>query len=272
MGDSTAIFVGQTLAIPDGLTWPGESAYWSAHVVRRGETLASIAQAFGVKATDLARINGIADPSLIKAGQVLVIPVDAVVATAVLVTALPTPTLTRTPLPTLKPATAASLLPTPTRSVSPLAMPSPQPATPTRTITPSAAPSDMAGWPNTAVALINQKRAAHGLPALRISPELMRAAQAHADECKTRDWCGHVTADGADTRTRLVRAGYTPTFYGENWVQSNEPASAVNWWYNEKPPNDPHRQNLLNTHYADIGIGIAKADFGYYFIANFGNR
>ena len=133
-------------------------------------------------------------------------------------------------------------------------------------------PGDIAGWPNTVVSLVNQKRAAHGLPSYRISPELMRAAQAHADDCKVHEWCGHTGSDGSDTRTRLIRAGYTPTFYGENWVQGKDPTSAVNWWYNETPPNDPHRKNLLNTHYADIGIGIAKADYGYYFIANFGSR
>jgi uncharacterized protein YkwD len=268
MGESTLLLVGKTLTIPSGPTWPGESAFWIVHVVKAGETLASIGQTFDVKTSDLTRINGIADPALIKTGQAIVIPLDSVRVAA----ASPTPTRTPTRTPTSKPTRMTSPLVTPLRAVSPLATPLPKTATSTVTVAPTMMPGDIAGWPNMVVSLINQKRAAHGLPPYHISPELMRAAQAHADDCKAHEWCGHTGSDGSDTRTRLVRAGYTPTFCGENWVQTKDPASAVNWWYNETPPNDPHRQNLLNTRYADIGIGIAKADFGYYFIANFASH
>ncbi len=44
------------------------------HVVRSGETLASIARQYGVSASALARANGIANPDLIRVGQRLVIP------------------------------------------------------------------------------------------------------------------------------------------------------------------------------------------------------
>lgn len=44
------------------------------HVVRSGETLASIARQYGVSASALARANGITNPDLIWAGQRLVIP------------------------------------------------------------------------------------------------------------------------------------------------------------------------------------------------------
>lgn len=44
------------------------------HVVRSGETLASIARQHGVSASALARANGIANPDLIRVGQRLVIP------------------------------------------------------------------------------------------------------------------------------------------------------------------------------------------------------
>ncbi len=44
------------------------------HVVRRGETLWRIARSYGVPLLELARANGIADPSRIRAGQRLTIP------------------------------------------------------------------------------------------------------------------------------------------------------------------------------------------------------
>ena len=43
-------------------------------VVRRGDSLYSIAKKFGVKADELAYINGLSDPSRLSVGQTLVIP------------------------------------------------------------------------------------------------------------------------------------------------------------------------------------------------------
>lgn len=52
------------------------------HVVRAGDTLASIAKTYGVSASALARANGISNPDLIRVGQRLVIPRGASGATA----------------------------------------------------------------------------------------------------------------------------------------------------------------------------------------------
>jgi uncharacterized protein YkwD len=35
---------------------------------------------------------------------------------------------------------------------------------------------------------------------------------------------------------------------------------------------DPHRSNILNPMYQDVGIGIVKAGWGYYFFVDFGGR
>jgi len=53
---------------------PGLYAQERVHTVQKGETLYSIARAFGVKADDLVKYNGITDPSRILAGQTLKIP------------------------------------------------------------------------------------------------------------------------------------------------------------------------------------------------------
>jgi uncharacterized protein YkwD len=267
LGESTALRAGQTLIIPTGPTWPGESPFWIIHIVQPGETLGNIAQTFRVTTGDLTRVNGIADPALLKTGQAIVIPLNAI--WVAVVSPTPTPTKIRLAAPLSLLATPVSPLATPTlpRVTSP-----PRPATATVTRTSVPMPSDIATWPGIVVVLINQKRAAHALPPYAVAPELMRAAQAHADDCSRHNWCGHTGPDGSDTKTRLIRVGYIPTFWGENWIQTKDPVKAVEWWYNETPPNDPHRKNLLNTNYSDIGIGVAKADFGYYFIANFGSR
>lgn len=45
-----------------------------AHVVTRGETLSEVAGRLGVSVSDLARVNGIANPDRIRAGRRLVVP------------------------------------------------------------------------------------------------------------------------------------------------------------------------------------------------------
>jgi uncharacterized protein YkwD len=266
LGESDLLRAGQTLAIPTSLQWEGELPYWIVHTVQRGETVSGIAQAFDLTASDVLRVNAIADPGQIRPGQSIVIPLDSLQVAAVPPTPTPKPAPTRKPTPT---SAAPRVL------TSPLPSPLPRPPTSTTTVptpAPIAIPSDIAAWPGTVVTLINQKRAAHGLPPYSIAPELVRAAQAHAADCTKRGWCGHVGSDGADTKTREIRAGYNPTAWGENWVQAFDPVKAVEWWYNETPPNDPHRKNLLHTRYTQIGIGITPAGNGYYFIADFGSR
>jgi LysM repeat protein len=46
----------------------------SIYTVKAGDTLGAIAARFGTTATALAKLNGIADPSYIRVGQVLRLP------------------------------------------------------------------------------------------------------------------------------------------------------------------------------------------------------
>lgn len=56
------------------LAAPTSAGPGGTHVVRAGETLASIARQYGVSASAIASANGITNPDLIRAGQKLVIP------------------------------------------------------------------------------------------------------------------------------------------------------------------------------------------------------
>ena len=76
--NSNYIWVGQRLTIPGsssssqgGGTIPSSS---SVHVVRRGETLASIARRYGTSVAAMATLNGLRNPNLIFVGQRLNIP------------------------------------------------------------------------------------------------------------------------------------------------------------------------------------------------------
>ena len=276
MGNSQSLRAGQTLDLPTGPRFEGESAYWVVHVVQKGDTLGTIAQAFGLTQNDIARVNGLSDPSLVRLGQNLVIPLDTFRVAAVPPTPSNTATPTRQPTPTTRPAQTSQTAPTgqpaPTSQATtlPLATATTGPAAPTAT--PGSVPSDVAAWSNLVVSLINDKRADVLLKRYKVSPLLTQAAQAHANDCSSRGWCSHVGSDGSDTRTRIMRTGYAPSAFGENWVQANDPASAFAYWYNETPPNDPHRQNLLHDTYTEIGVGVARSGQAYYFVVDFGSR
>jgi uncharacterized protein YkwD len=275
LGESQSLRAGQTLNIPTGPRFEGESTFWIVHVVQGGETLSTIAQAFGVLQSDIARVNGISAPSLVRLGQNLVIPLNtyAVAALPPTPTSQSTPssspTATSQPTPTTVQSTP-TIQPAPTVPAAPLATSSPLTATPTAA--PASVPSDIAGWPNTVFVIINQKRVDSNLRRYKVSPLLTQAAQGLANDCSSRGWCSHVGSDGSDTKTRILRTGYTPVMFGENWVQANDPAGAVAFWYNETPPNDVHRRDLLSNAYTEIGVGIGKAGQGYYFIIDYGSR
>ncbi len=69
---SRMIYAGQRLVIPGGGAAPALApATGNTYVVRRGDTLSRIARRFGTTTAALARLNGIANPSAIYAGQVL---------------------------------------------------------------------------------------------------------------------------------------------------------------------------------------------------------
>ncbi len=63
------IYAGQRLIIPGGAPGPGPAPAY--YVVKRGDTLANIAWRFGTTTWALMQCNGITNPNLIYAGQVL---------------------------------------------------------------------------------------------------------------------------------------------------------------------------------------------------------
>jgi len=254
MGASTVVQVGQTLEIPSRDAWEGASRFWAVHVVATGETLSGIAQAYRLSVQAIQQVNDLTDADLIVLGQELVLPLDA-------------PSIGQAPDPpataTTQPEPTTTPVPTPTVITGSVA---PPPATP-----PAAPPpDDVSAWPRETVRLINVVREQHGLPPLIYNETLAQAAQGQANDCAHRGWCSHTGSDGSNIKTRILRTGYDPASWAECWAQRKTPQGAVDIWMDEVPPNDPHRRTLLTTWLSEIGVGIAKTDWGYYFIAVFG--
>jgi LysM repeat protein len=78
IADPNRIYVGQRLRVGRGASGPssgaGSTPTTTVHVVNRGSTLWGIAQHYGVTVAAIVAANGIPNPSLIFAGQRLVIP------------------------------------------------------------------------------------------------------------------------------------------------------------------------------------------------------
>ncbi len=244
LGESTDLYAEQVLTIPPAEAWEGASPYWILHLVREGETLYGIAAAYDLPIQRLLEVNHLSGVEPIRVGQALILPLEG-----------PQPIIATDTLP---PIATASPAPSPAPTPTPLPPTAPPP------------PSSPAGWAEELYRLINTERAAYNLPPLAYDPILAQAAQAHAEDCAARGWGSHVGSDGADLLTRLRRAGYQGDGWAECWAQSLTPQQALEAWMDETPPNDPHRRTILGTWLTEIGVGVAQADWGYFFIADFG--
>ena len=111
-----------------------------------------------------------------------------------------------------------------------------------------------------AVCLINNRRAARGLPRLRINHRLSRAAKWHTHDMVRRSYFGHVSQRGRDVTDRLYGARYLGGRFswavGENlaWGSGSlgTPRKIVQAWMNSAG----HRQNMLDPRFREIGIGV----------------
>ncbi len=103
----------------------------------------------------------------------------------------------------------------------------------------------------------NQQREATGSKALTINQELSRAAQAKAEDMKTRDYWSHQTPDGEQPWIFIDETTYAYQRAGENLAYgftSND--GTVTGWMN----SESHRENMLDGDYSEVGFGITRAD------------
>ena len=123
------------------------------------------------------------------------------------------------------------------------------------------------------LALINQARAAAGLPALTITAGLEASSSAHnqrmAGGCGLSHQCPGEPAIG----DRETAAGVHWSAAGENIGEGGPVADTTaaiaqmavgitQSMLNEKPPNDGHRQNILSKTFTHIGIAVSRDSSG----------
>ena len=112
------------------------------------------------------------------------------------------------------------------------------------------------------LSLINAYRQENGLPALKHSPNLSRAAAWMAEDLTSHGAWSHTDSYGRLPFTRVIDCGYLSQGAGENLAMTSSAAGAVNLWKG----SPGHSANMLNPAWKVAGIGHAgsiwAADFG----------
>ncbi len=110
--------------------------------------------------------------------------------------------------------------------------------------------------PSDLLSSTNAQRTGGSVGNLALNGQLMSAAQAKADDMVARDYWSHTTPDGEEPWAFMTRAGYTYKAAGENLAYGFATSSdTVTGWMN----SPPHRQNLMNAIFLDVGFGIANS-------------
>ena len=109
---------------------------------------------------------------------------------------------------------------------------------------------------------VNAFRAAHGLARLRLSPALGAAAAAHSTQMARVGYFSHNSANGTPFSRRIVTfypaRGYRSWTAGENllWASPDVGAArALKLWL----ASPPHRANLLNPRWREIGLAAVHS-------------
>ena len=136
-------------------------------------------------------------------------------------------------------------------------------------IRPTPAPTSPAGVSNSmssviamaVLSMLNSERAANRLPGLHMNSRLISSAHAHNLTMARYDTMSHQLPGEPFFGDRILAAGYNYQYAGENvgWNSVETQQGALDLesvMYNEVPPNDGHRQNILSTNFVDVGIDI----------------
>lgn len=141
-------------------------------------------------------------------------------------------------------------------------------ATAARSVTASSAPASAAaasGATAQVVALVNSARKEAGCAALTVNAKLTTAAQSHSEDMADHQTMSHTGSDGSSPGTRITRAGYSWSSYGENVAYGYDtPASVMDGWMS----SPGHKANILNCAFKEIGVGLAQP--GSYWTQDFG--
>jgi len=109
--------------------------------------------------------------------------------------------------------------------------------------------------PSEVIRLTNVQRAANGLGPVTENGTLDSAALAKGNDMLAKGYWAHFAPDGTSPWSFFLKFGYKYQYAGENLARdfSDAPA-AVNAWM----ASPTHKENILNPHYKEVGIGVVE--------------
>jgi len=103
--------------------------------------------------------------------------------------------------------------------------------------------------------LINAKRVANGLSALKIDDELQNVARIKAQDMVNKNYFSHNSPTYGSPFDMIKSFGISYKTAGENIAGNSSNSSAVNAWMN----SEGHRANILNSSFNYTGIGVVSS-------------
>lgn len=112
---------------------------------------------------------------------------------------------------------------------------------------------------DTIATLTNIERQKMGLPPLLLNKTLSLMAEEKGSDMIAKQYFAHVSPDGINLAAVAKKFGYNYLNVGENLALGDFHSSpdVVNGWMN----SPGHRANILNTKYAEIGVGAVKGNW-----------
>ncbi len=103
--------------------------------------------------------------------------------------------------------------------------------------------------------LINAKRVANGLSALKIDDELQNVARIKAKDMVDNNYFSHNSPIYGSPFDMIKKFGISYKTAGENIAGNSSNSGAVNAWMN----SEGHRANILNSSFNYTGVGVVKS-------------
>ena len=106
--------------------------------------------------------------------------------------------------------------------------------------------------------LTNEARANDNLPVLVINQKLIQAALAKGNDMIENNYFAHTSPSGITPWHWIDQTGYDYIYAGENLAIDFATSEDI---FNAWMESPLHRENILNSHYKDIGISVVTGDW-----------
>jgi uncharacterized protein YkwD len=106
--------------------------------------------------------------------------------------------------------------------------------------------------------LVNDARGNAGADPVGFDATLAATARAHSEAMRDQGFFGHRDPMGQTFTDRLRQSGITFRRAGENLARVENSSDPAAFAHQRFLGNPPHRDNMLDTRYTDLGVGVAR--------------